>query len=183
MTNLKKTILIVSFCAVVIIIAVAWSASRRVITPLSSNTNINSEVKIESTTFNPTTVKVGDIVAGMHVVIAKAFFGDGPAQEENYQIKFSGETTVEGEYTYGYSEFEGTIVLHFTPSVSENTHLPHITRKPIFKLQDSAKSLLGLSGTKDQEGKAVVVLQNLEFASAPAEVENTAELVRVVSND
>ena len=136
------------------------------------------------TSFNPNTVKVGDIVSLMEVVSINPYRDDRMDlwPDQNMVIQFSGPIWLIGEYNIADGDSfypAGTVYFTVTDSQHDNK-IPHAegtnSTTFIFSNQDFAKEKFN----KDQtNGHATIVIDNLIYKIYPSMVTNEAELIQI----
>jgi cbb3-type cytochrome oxidase subunit 3 len=137
--------------------------------------------------FNLITVKVGDKVAGMTVTsVGKALATSSlPYGNQNAQITFSGQTTVEGTYTYVGNDQPSMITdfVSFAANPASYSVLPTISGDSRagfgFSNPALAKSLFGIKTGVSSSGKAKVMISDYKFVIFPGEGSNSATLISI----
>ncbi len=135
--------------------------------------------------FNPTDVRIGDQVAGMAVTkVSQATDLKSPATSDDYDVQFQGTAVISGSYDYAFSDFDGSMVLAFTPDDASAAKLPHAhgKRASTFLLTGRTDpAALGLSGKGEKKGTATIEIKAYHIAYAPAEVNDSAEIARAIA--
>jgi archaellum component FlaF (FlaF/FlaG flagellin family) len=140
-----------------------------------------------SNVFNLNTVKIGDKVAGMTVTsVGKALTTSPlPYGNQNAQITFSGQATVEGTYAYSGDDQPSIITdfVSFAADPSSFSVLPTIggdSRAGFgFSNPALAKSLFGITTGKSSSGKSKVTISDYKFVIFPGEGSNSATLISI----
>jgi thioredoxin 1 len=139
-------------------------------------------VVLEDVLFDPLTIHVGDVVAGLKVASVSALHPEGPPEAENYRVAFTGRATVSGTYDYHFSDFGGDEVI-FKPDADSLAKLP-ITkeRRPHPELflvggLEKVLAVLGLKAGAYGTGSVTIVIEDYVVVWAPAEVMDSAVVV------
>ncbi|GEM_PF-3396754 len=130
--------------------------------------------------------KVGDIVAGLKVVSIKSLTGSElPIGRENVVARFAGQIQVSGAYEFSLNELSGDdwVCIALTDP-REKLKLPVLVgvadQNDRFCFNNLKKAKVAF-GPKYGQGQATVTIDNYELWYAPAEVNNKAELISVLS--
>lgn len=135
--------------------------------------------------FDPAVVKVGDLIGAWRLKLLRPVFGTEATSTslDNVHAEFEGVTTVTGTYTYDRSEMNGLreIRIHIEDP-SEASKIP-CARKNCswaeFKLRDVG-TIAPQFGGKFGSGTATLTIKNYIVNSAPTEVSDMAQLVKVL---
>jgi len=143
--------------------------------------------------FDVTEVEVGDTVAGMSIVSV------GPWKQsstmglgvDNAEIRFEGEVTISGTYTYYGNDGILSDVVGFQPDASSLEKFPQASGDSravwfLFSNQSAARKVFGPATdevTKGYDGEATLTIKNYAIILSGSEATNLAELVSVTSKD
>ena len=125
-------------------------------------------------------LKPGDISGSMKVVSIKplnASFSN--LSSNNVAATFSGVASIQGKYSYTFSDADGSWILSFSPLIT-NTELPQVSeRSPIFYFtnQEDAIRILKLTPGSEAHGTAHITIQGYELNSYPSEVTDRSEIL------
>lgn len=149
-----------------------------------NGTNKNA---VESNVFDTKEAKPGDKVGGMTIVSLKSLSANnGPITSKNVSVTFTGQVTLQGEYyQMGPNEMitERLGACFGNLDAASEKLMPKLageTSRPGFCFSNNETADLDFStGT----GKATIIIDNYVLNRLPAEIWDTADLVKVVSKN
>ncbi len=161
----------------------ACGNSNATIAPTTSTSS--SPISAVSNVANPLSIKIGDKVAGLTVTEVGPIPGiEGALSPKNVRVKFSGDVQVKGQYVYEFSDLHGRDRACFeVTDATEQAKLPSLGDDDhAFCFENIAQAKTAF-GPGYSSGNAEITIRNFELQNAPAEVNNMAELVKVVSKN
>ena len=160
------------------------SAMRMLTSDNEQDTTFLASNTFETNLFDPATVRMGDIVAGMRVISVTGVNKEGPATAENYHVAFAGQAAIAGTFHYSMNELWGDMTVFFAPLKSEYSKLPIIKNESeplMFLIGVGDKNPLSLRGRKEIKGDVTLLLGDLSYDKGPAEAVSSATVVQVIT--
>lgn len=157
--------------------------------PKPSMSNQERESGEKTNKFKFDKIKTGDIVVGMVIKFIKPFSKELLTPTENdVTIGFSGKITVSGEYHYygdDPSGFLSNTVCFDNLDEQSQTKIPKMIGDDrniwfCFSNQELARNLFNPQGAS---GMATIVIDDYVINILPAEVTNTAKLIKIISKN
>ncbi len=148
--------------------------------------SVNKAQVIAQNDFDPLKIKLGDKIVGMTLVSLGPIINiDKPLSADDVDAKFSGSVTLSGNYVFDMNDFAGSEMacLYLTDPI-ELAKLPRVMGAPdqnsvlCFSNIDRVKEVFG---PKYSSGRATVMIDDYQVLYAPAEVVNSATLIRLVA--